>query len=316
MRLRHGPWTVFLACNLFVGVRLHPSPLNTQNGRSDFEEQIQTKIAANQLDAALDLARRAVGQYPESSQMRELLGVVLFKKGANEEARIEFRRAIELDPSVPENYFNLALVDLSEKRYAQAAASLEKHLGLDPHNAYAHLLLGRAYHNLDLTAPAIEQFRKAIAIAPQLPLAHYHLGYAYQSQGNLNAALEEFKMEIQYNPTFYDSYWLAGNVELRRENLDAAAGLFVQGIQLKPQAWQARYGLGRVLAKRKQWSSAENELKKALEAVPDNVEVHYALARLYQETGRKEDAHREFDVCNRLNLLHHRAGSGIAGQQP
>jgi tetratricopeptide (TPR) repeat protein len=316
MRLPQGIQTFLLAWTLWVGVQPTPAPFRAQDSRLSLEDQIQAKVAAHQLDAALELARQGVSQYPESSQMRQLLGVVLFKKGDNEEARTAFRRAIELDSSVPENYFNLALVDLSEKRYAQAAASLEKDVRLDPRSSYAHLLLGRAYHNLDLTAPAIEQFQKAIALQPQLPLAHYHLGYAYQSQGNWQAALEEFKKEIEYNPNFYDSYWLAGNIELRRGDLDAAAELFGKGIHLNSQAWQARYGLGRVLVAKKQWPGAESELKKALESSPDNIEVHYALARLYQEAGHLDDAHREFNVCTRLNSLRQRAGTGIAGQQP
>jgi len=296
-------------------------PLKAQDSASDLEGRIEGRIDANQLDEALKLAQLAVGRYPNSSQMRQLLGVVLFKKGANEEAETALRRAIELDPSIPQNYYNLALVNLSEKQYARAVPTLEKYLRLEPLNAQAHVLLGRAYHNLNQTAPAIDQFKKALTIQSQLPLAHYHLGYAYQSQGNLKAALEEFKKEVECNPGFYDSYWLAGNIELRQGNLDTAAEFFRKGIHLKPQAWQAHYGLGRVFATKRQWPEAETELRKALEpgeasaASPDDVEVHYALARLYQQTGRADDAQREFQICKRLNAQRQRAGSGIAGQR-
>jgi tetratricopeptide (TPR) repeat protein len=308
--------TVVLACNLAVGVQLHSAFLSAQDSASELETQIAARIDANQLDAALKLADLAVGRYPNSSQMQQLLGVVLFKMGSNEQARTAFRRAIELDPGIAQNYYDLALVNLSEKQYAQAVPPLEACLRLDPSNAEAHVLLGRAYHNLNQTALAIEQFEKAIAIEPQLPLAHYHLGYAYQSQGNLNGALEEFKKEIQDNPTFYNSFWLAGNIELQRGEPDAAAELFGKGVHLKPQAWQAHYGLGRALTMKKQWTEAEAELKKALEASgPDNVEINYALARLYQQTGRRADAEREFQICSRLNAQRQRTGSGIAGQQ-
>jgi tetratricopeptide (TPR) repeat protein len=316
VRLQHVRRTVLLACNLVVGVQLHSVFLSAQESPSELETQITAKIDENQLDAALKLADLAVRRYPNSSQMQQLLGVVLFKKGSNEQAGTAFRRAIELDPGVAQNYYDLALVSLSEKQYAVAVPPLEACLRLDPLNAEAHLLLGRAYHNLNQTAPAIEQFAKAVAIEPRLPLAHYHLGYAYQSQGNLKAALEEFKKEIQYNPNFYDSYWLAGNIELRGGEPDAAAELFGKGVRLKPQAWQAYYGLGRVFTTKKQWLEAETELKKALEASgPENVEVNYALAQLYQQMGRKTDAEREFQICRRLNAQRQGTGSGIAGEQ-
>jgi superkiller protein 3 len=141
---------------LFVGVQLGSIlPEGGQESASDLQDQILAKVAANQLEAALQLAHLAVGQHPNSSPMRQLLGVVLFKKGANEEARAAFRRAIELDASLSQNYYDLALVDLSEKQYARAAPSLEAYLRLEPRNAEAHVLLGRAYHNLNRTEPAI-----------------------------------------------------------------------------------------------------------------------------------------------------------------
>src|SRR5713101_6605645 len=107
-------------------------PLRAQNSEPALTEEIDAKLRAGQVDAALDRARLAVEQYPSSSELEQRLGVALFKKGSNEEARAAFGRAIELDPSVPQNYYNLALVNLSEKQYARAAPSLETFLRLDP----------------------------------------------------------------------------------------------------------------------------------------------------------------------------------------
>ena len=294
-------------------------PLLAHPARQDeptIEDEISAKLRAGQIDAALEEARAAVGRFPNSSQIHQLLGAALFKKGLNADAREAFRLAIELAPGLPQNYYNLALIELSEKRYAEATTPLERYLRLNPENAEAHLLLGRAYHNLNRTLAAIDQFKKAISLQPHLPLAHYHLGYAYQSQGNLKEALDEFKQEAEYNPRFYDSYWLAGNIELGALSLDAAEKLFRDGIKVKPQAYQAHYGLGRVLLTRKQFPAAEAELKHALESNPNHLETHYALGRVYQQMGSTEDAQREFEVCSRLNAQRQKMQSGIAGQNP
>ena len=294
--------TAFLAFQPKVG-----AVLRAPESEQALVEQISAKFGAGEIDAALQRARAAVAQYPRSATLHQLLGAALFKKGLNAEARAAFRRAIELDPSVAQNHFNLALVDLSESKYSEAAKSLEAFLRLEPANAQARVLLGRAYHNLNRTLPAIEQFKKALELAPQLPLVHYHLGYAYQSQGNLKAALEEFKREIQSNPAFYEPYWLAGNIELGQGDLDAAEDSFRKGSELRPQAYQGHYGLARVLIARKQFQEAEIELKKAVELSPSGVEVHYALARAYQQMGKKEDAAREYKVVAALAF---RAGAG------
>ena len=311
--------TATLLAFAFLAIGLTPRsrmPAQVQSSQQQLEDQIASKLEAAQTDAALDLARAAAAQYPQSSVLHQLLGISLFKKGRKEEARRAFQKAIELDSTLAPNYYNLSLLELSESRYGQAAAALEACLRLEPQNAQARLLLGRAYHNLNRTLLAVEQFKKALAVEPSLPLAHYHLGYAFQSQGELAAALAEFKEEIRINPRFYDAYWLAGNIELGRENLEAAGQLFQRAIALKPEAFEAHYGLGRLFLAKKQYNEAESELKIALGARPDNVEVHYALARTYQLTGRQQEARREYQVCSELNARSQKRRSGIAGKEP
>lgn len=304
---------LFLAC--LAGLKTLPL-LHAQDSEQALADRIRSELKSGQVDQAIDQAHEAVGQYPNSSELRQLFGAALFKKGRNEDARTAFRHAIELDPSIPQNYYDLALVNLSEKQYARAVALLETSLRLDPDNAEAHLLLGRACQNVNQTALAIEQFKKALGLEPGLPLAHYHLGYAYQSQGNSKAALEEFKKEIEYNPNFYDSYWLAGNIELGQGQLDSAEDLYQKGIRIKPEAFQARYGDGRVMLAKKQYAAAEGELLEAVKLKPDDVEAHYALARTYQQMGNSESARREFAICAQLNRQRQSASSGIAGQHP
>lgn len=287
--------------------------LRAQESEDSLAEQVTADLGTGRLDAALGKAQAAVGQYPKSSYLQQLLGVVLFKKGMNEDARTAFRHAIEYDPGVPQNYFDLALVDLAEKRYPDASKSLETFLHLDPMNAEAHMLLGHAYHNQNQTAPAIEQFRKALALNPALPLAHYHLGFAYQSLGNLPSALEQFYLEIQVNPQFPTAHWLAGNIELEHGKLPEAEKQFEEATRLNPQAYQPHYGLARVYAELKQLPQAQAEFAAALKSDPDNVEVHYALARLCQQMGEKEAAAREFAVCATLHARREKQLSGIAG---
>jgi tetratricopeptide (TPR) repeat protein len=289
--------------------------LYAQVSQAAYEDRIAAELSSGQLEDAITDARRAAAQYPGSSTIQQMLGAGLFKSGQKGEARVAFRRAIELDPKIPDNYYDLALLELSDNRLADAAQVLEKYLTLKPGNAQAHLLLGRAEHNLNETIPAIAQFKKALELAPDLPLAHYHLGFAYQSQGDLKAALEEFKKEIENNPTFYESYWLAGNIELEQGNLDGAAELFRRAQALRSGGFEGHYGLARVLMAQKKWAEAKVELQKAVAIQPNNIEAHYALARTYAALGEKDDAAREFKIVADLHARERSTGSGIAGQR-
>ncbi len=318
MQFRTAFITFLLLLSMQVG-SLPSSWSQTQGGEVRLQEvsaeRVRSEIQAGRLDAAIADARQAVAQFPRSSELHQLLGAALFKKGLNAEAREAFRRAIELDSQAPENYYNLALVEMSEHRYPEATGLLETLVKLDSGNAMARVMLGRAYHIQNRTAPAIEQFRLALDLAPQLPLAHYHLGYAYQSQGNLSDALAEYEQEIKLNPEFVETYQLAGNIQLGLGKLDAAEKLFRKGIALRPQAWQALYGLARVLQARGDLVGAEAALNQVIEVKPDYVEAHYALARTYQLLGKKDEAAREFKIVSDLHARDAQRSSGIAGSR-
>jgi tetratricopeptide (TPR) repeat protein len=288
-------------------------PAFGQGGEEASAERIRSAIQGGRLDEAVADARQAIARFPNSSELHQLLGASLFKKGLNAEARTAFRRAIELDAEVPENYFNLALIELSEKKYPEAGRLLETFVRLDPQNAMARVMLGRAYHNQNRTMPAIEQFKLALELAPQMPLTHYHLGFAYQSQGNLSAALAEYEQEIRLNPGFYEPYHLAGNIELGRGNLAAAESLFRKGIALRPQAAEALYGLACVLRDQGNLDEAERTFKRAIELEPTRIEAHYALGRMYQQLGRKAEAAREFRIVSDFHTRNAARSSGIAG---
>ena len=99
-----------------------------------------------------------------------------------------------------------------------------------------------------------------------------------------------------------------------RRHLDAAEQEYRKAAGLKQRAPEAHYGLARVLVARKKWQEAEAEIKQALESNPNSLEAHYVLARIYQQTGKNDDALREYRICSALRLKNQK--SGIAGKQP
>lgn len=107
---------------------------------------------------ALPDAIRAVFHAPASSPAHNTLGTVLFALGRREEARVEFERALSLDPSA-----------------AYAANNV----------CYSHVTAGTG-------DAAVEACRLAVSLAPGLVPAGNNLALAYAARGDVARARYEF----------------------------------------------------------------------------------------------------------------------------
>jgi len=75
---------------------------------------------------ALDLFRRAVALDPVNAQARAFLASNLSASGRQEEARAEYARVIELNPSAPNSHAGVGLAYLLESKFEEAAVAAQK----------------------------------------------------------------------------------------------------------------------------------------------------------------------------------------------
>src|SRR6184192_1348115 len=75
---------------------------------------------------SLEFNRRAVALDPVNALAREYLASALSVTGKQEEARAEYARAIELNPSAPNSYAGVGLTYLLEGKFEEAAVAAQK----------------------------------------------------------------------------------------------------------------------------------------------------------------------------------------------
>jgi Flp pilus assembly protein TadD len=137
-----------------------------------------------------------------------------------------FRQLVEEHPAMPEARVGLGLAEFAAGKYAEARASLDFALKLDPQSAVAltalgvmddglgsHELAREHYERAGRLAPmryeipnnvgmsflmsekfeeAVKAFRSAIFINPKDPVVHNNLGFALGRMGEYELALESF----------------------------------------------------------------------------------------------------------------------------
>ena len=156
------------------------------------------------------------------SQAYSGFGVQAEMRGAVDSARASYRKAIEIDPNEPINWFNLGNV-LREDKPEEAREAYERAIALDPTHLDSYNNLGMTYRDLDRTADAIEVFERALTLAPESPIVNYNLGHALMEIGEVEraqSALEVFRKTWTDDPILIHYYM--GNVYAESGQIEQA----------------------------------------------------------------------------------------------
>ena len=142
-------------------------------------------------DKALAEYRRAAELEPTLPGIHYEIGHLLFKDGDHEKALAAFAEELRIDPRHPEANAETGFILVEEQRPEDAAVYLEKALTLDPSLMVAHKELGQAYYQEQNYTKAIPELKLALADDPE-GTAHYQLGLTYKAMGRAEDAKREF----------------------------------------------------------------------------------------------------------------------------
>lgn len=125
---------------------------------------------------ALDYYNTAIDIAPNSTEAWYNKGMFFQTKQKLEEAKICYRRIIDIDSSYSESYYNQGYISLVyEKQYDSAIYFFDKAIEMDSLHFYAYNNLGLAHEYNGNLEEAKTAYRKSIAINPDFKLAKDNL---------------------------------------------------------------------------------------------------------------------------------------------
>ncbi|MCQ4164358.1 O-linked N-acetylglucosamine transferase, SPINDLY family protein [Tahibacter harae] len=204
--------------------------------------QIQSALQRGDAAAAEQLCRRALAARPRDAALQLLLGQLLRRRGAGEEALAALRKAVQADPRLAAAWRELAIAALQTGQLDEADTASAEMRRLQPADAGGAFLRG---HVLGLRHRFDESEREFAPLRQAAGMAQARLGLVADAlaRGDALAAGFHARRLVEWLPDQAAAWDALGQAAAAAQDWHAAAAALRRASELAPQdlaIWQRR----------------------------------------------------------------------------
>ena len=168
---------------------------------------IKELLSTNNKQSAEVLLEKIYLNNPNDFFLENFYGAFLaLDKDKEEQAIVNFKRSIKLNPEFPEPYYNLARIYFQRGKYSDSENLLKISITLDENNYYYKNLLGENYISLKKYNEAINLFNEIIKNQMDNVTAFFNLGFIYHEKQEYNKAIFFYEKSILLDINLSNSY--------------------------------------------------------------------------------------------------------------
>jgi DNA-binding winged helix-turn-helix (wHTH) protein/TolB-like protein/Tfp pilus assembly protein PilF len=216
-----------------------------------------------------------------------------------EKSQSAFRRALELDPDLPEVHALLAIQMVEHADVEKGLLTLREELHLHSNVAMAHWWLAEAYLYGGMLEDSIAEGNRALELDPLVNTGSTFNTYLHA--GDYQKFLSTMPRGESARTTFY-----RGLCYFYMRDTSRAAAEFERAYALDPSLLHAKYGKAFLYAIRNQTGEGRKYLKELEEASPtSDGEMLYKMAQVYATLGDTPSALRLMEQAIHRNFYCH-----------
>lgn len=238
-------------------------------------------------------------------------GSAHFAKGSFLLARVDFARAINLEPGNAVPWLLRGLLSnavaadtLDQSGLESALFDLTKAIELDPRVSCAYNARGGVENNLGIYQDALADYSQAIHLEPKAAEYYANRGFTYRALGRDEEALDDFDKAIEFDPANASAYSNRGSVFFSRGQYERALTDFDKAIELQPKFASAYSNRGSVLLQLGRASAALADFTRAIELEANDIFLaadYMGRATAYLQLHRPKDALADAGQAIRLS---------------
>jgi tetratricopeptide (TPR) repeat protein len=261
-------------------------------------------VKAGRGPEGLERARALVARSPQDPDSYFTLGLAQSEQDIDG-ALASFRRTLELAPRHGLARYNLALVLKRADRLNDAVIELKRAIEIEP-RADAHYLLGViAWQQSDLDR-AVDALRAALTIDPSAAGASYTLGAVLRAKRDWNGAIAALRRAITLRPDLPATHYLLAQVLQQSGKEAEARAELAEEERLRDRQGREREALVLTAAGIQQRDGGDVQgalltFRRATAVFDTYAPAHYQIGLALQQLGQHDAAKAAFATAQRLN---------------
>ncbi|MCH2187695.1 tetratricopeptide repeat protein, partial [Myxococcota bacterium] len=207
-------WVAAIVCVLGLGLG-GVGCQDSQEQLDGFLEQGNAYLEDEQYQEAIIEFRNVLQIDPNHVEGHRNLSKAYFKAEKVREGYWELSETIRLDPQDIDSRIQYTAIGMAGGRFDEVIESADEIIAMDPQNATAHLFRGQALLGLDRIDEAQEAMELAVSIAPEESGGHLSLTALYQQLGETEKAEAQARESLKQEPTTLGHTMLAALLNQR-----------------------------------------------------------------------------------------------------
>ncbi|MCX7905632.1 MAG: tetratricopeptide repeat protein [Elusimicrobiales bacterium] len=198
-------------------------------------------------------------------------------------------KVIELEPNNADNWILYAAVKNQEGNLEQAKMAYKKAIEIDPKNIEAYYQL--ALLNVNDTQEALNYFNKILEIDPSLASdVYYNIAVLYSLKKNNKKVIEYINKSIKADPNSIKPYYFMALYWEEERDIDKAIDEYKKILSIEPYNSEVLLRLSEIYVSRGNIEEAERYLKSLINYNPKNEKALFLLAILEENKKNYREA--------------------------
>lgn len=227
-----------------------------------------------QFDEAETYYTRFIKQKGKNYYVHNARGLVKIAQKEYYDAIMDFKQALEIDPSGVAATNNLGLAKFYLGDTNGAIKDYTKALEIDPGYVTSLKNRGHTYLQLKDYEKAAVDFKDAIKLKPDDGESHFKYAVALAQLQQFEEALTSYRLAIGHKFQRAEVYNYKGVSEYKLERYDSAIVSFEQAVQLDSESLQYLENYGRAFYELGHYETAVEQFERSLKKNNDQPEIH------------------------------------------